>query len=206
MIGYIAGEVIYSDEQYVIVETESGVGYTVHFAGKVQLNQRLSLFVSHIIKENYQALFGFQTMQERKLFDLLLTVNKVGPKSAFSLLASLGVNGLIQSISLDHPDGLKKAKGIGQSAAKQIILSLKDKVTEFVTENLEQVAEIVNAEPEENMALNLKQGKNLILSEALIALEELGFKEAEVIRPLRDNLVNAQSSEDLIKKVLQHQH
>ena len=132
MIGYISGTVVYSDSQRSIVLTAQGVGYEINTATPMVPNREVALFISHIIRENAQDLYGFETADEKKFFEMLIDVNNIGPKSAFSLISHLGVEQIISAITFENTDILKSAPGVGKKSAEQIVLSLKDKISKLV--------------------------------------------------------------------------
>ena len=92
MIGYVSGTVVYSDSQKSVILTNSGVGYEVHTSTPQVPNRDTALFISHIIREQSQDLYGFENVEDKKFFEMLLDVNGIGPKSAYALVSHLGVN------------------------------------------------------------------------------------------------------------------
>jgi Holliday junction DNA helicase RuvA len=107
MIGYISGTVVYSDSQKSIIQTASGVGYEVSTATPMVPNRDVALFISHIIREQSQDLYGFETADEKKFFELLLDVNGIGPKSAYALISHLGISQIISAITFENVDVFK---------------------------------------------------------------------------------------------------
>ena len=131
MIGYISGTIIYSDSQKSLILTNSGVGYEIHHSTPMVPNKNVSFFISHIIREQSQDLYGFESVEDKKFFEMLLDVNGIGPKSAYALISHVGVQQIISAITLENVDILKSAPGVGKKSAEQIILSLKDKVSKL---------------------------------------------------------------------------
>ncbi len=204
MIGYLQGKVLSSNGQEALLLTASGVGYLVSTAAIFPNNHEASLYISHIIREDSQSLYGFETLQDKKMFDLLTTVKGIGPKSAHSLLLSLGANKIIQAISLDDKKTLSSAPGIGAKASAQIILDLSKKIEQLAvgagsiyskkTDNTKALPQ-GNTPPEVHGAL---------LTEALQACHELGFKE-EQVRPMAIKILSetqVRSSEHLLELLL----
>lgn len=109
-----------------------GVGYLVNVTPDLyQLSfsqQELSLHTAHIIREDAQILFGFQTEDELEGFNLLCSVSGVGPKSAMSVLAHLGVEGIARAVATADDSMFKSVTGIGPKTAKLIVLSLTGKL------------------------------------------------------------------------------
>ena len=92
MIGYLCGKVLFSDNTETIILTKDGIGHQVFFAGILPEGSEASLYISHVIKEGSQELFGFKSLKEKKFFEMLIGVKGVGPKSAYSLMASININ------------------------------------------------------------------------------------------------------------------
>ncbi len=200
MIGYVSGTVVYSDSQKSVILTASGVGYEVHTSTPMVPNRDIALFISHIIREQSQDLYGFETADDKKFFEMLLDVNGIGPKSAFGLVTHLGVQQIISAITFENVDVLKSAPGVGKKSAEQIVLSLKDKVTKL---------EMGFAVKENPIKSGVKtKSENIVdaflVKETLAACQGLGFKDQDVLpmiqRHLQEGLV--QKPEELVKLIL----
>jgi Holliday junction DNA helicase RuvA len=109
-----------------------GVGYLVHVTPEVYQQSfsknEFSLHTAHIIREDAQLLFGFESEEELNGFNMLCTVNGVGPKSAMSVLAHLGVSGLAQAVATADDSMFKSVTGVGPKTAKLIVLTLTGKL------------------------------------------------------------------------------
>jgi Holliday junction DNA helicase RuvA len=205
MIGYIEGEVIFSDGHETIIKTADGLGRQIHYGRILPEGARATLFLSQIIREDAQELYGFSNLRDKKLFELLLTVKGVGPKSAFSLATSLGVEQIITAVQFEAKSTLSKAPGIGPKAAAQIILDLTGKV-----ERIRMYTEGLQSSPGvDQLALGPIQTQQVqvdtsLLSEAIMACKELGFKEQEIL-PLARRILSesqVQKAEQLVHLVL----
>jgi Holliday junction DNA helicase RuvA len=200
MIGFLSGQVIYSEAHKIILLNNHGVGYEVYVARSCVPNQKIELFISHIIREQSQDLYGFDTIEDKKFFEMLLDVNGIGPKSAFSLVTHLGVKQIITAITLENSDSLKSAPGIGKKSAEQIVLSLKDKISKF---SLGLVAQEKNSNtaPKGSDIQNLRSD---FVQEALAACLGLGFKDHEVLPLIQKCLEDGSitKSEEMVKMVL----
>ncbi|MCY4644888.1 MAG: helix-hairpin-helix domain-containing protein [Bacteriovoracales bacterium] len=198
MIGYLQGKVLFSDGHETILLTSSGTGYQVKTFDIFPEGQTLGLYISHMVKENSEELFGFLTMREKKLFELILSVKGVGPKGAYALVYTLGFQGFIKAIGLEDKKALQRSPGIGAKAAAQILLDLSAKIEKvsmysdrysgkIFEDNITSVQEKLSHEREEEdicdpaspHALSLRDRKNL-LDDALLACEELGFKPEKI--------------------------
>jgi holliday junction DNA helicase RuvA len=194
MIGYIQGNILSSEAQRVIVLTVQGLGYEVYVPTTHLPGKDVALFISHVIREDAQTLFGFNSLEEKRLFELLVDVNGVGPKTAFGLIAHLGHSGVIQAITMENSAMLKEAPGIGKKGADQIILSLKDKMIKL-TGSMGLSSMKQTSKPSIHTEL---------VSETLQACNELGYKEQFVL-PVMNKLMNDQTfktSEELLKSLL----
>jgi Holliday junction DNA helicase RuvA len=215
MIDHIQGEILFSDGVEIIILTNSGIGYQINFTKVLAEGHYASLYISHIIKEASETLYGFETLREKKLFELLTTVKGVGPKGAYSLVSFLGTEGTIQAILFDDKKGLAKAPGIGQKAAAQIILDLQTKISKVkMYSNSYRVSKLKQGERLQDIPLeqiNLVEAEQSViinsthlLEEAILACKELGFKEDKVRtiaqKVLQENDVN--KAEQLVHLVL----
>ena len=200
MIGYISGTVVYSDSQKSIILTAQGVGYEVSTATPLVPNRDVALFISHIIRENTQDLYGFESAEDKKFFEMLLDVNGIGPKSAFSLVSHLGVQQIISAITFENTDILKSAPGVGKKSAEQIVLSLKDKVSKL------EIGFSTKEKPLKGGAKVSVENKQdaALVKEALAACQGLGFKDQEVLPMIQKHLQSGAVTkpEDLVKIIL----
>lgn len=199
MIGYIEGNIVSSEPNRIIVLTSQGIGYEVNVPTLHMPGRPVTLFTTHIIREDSQSLFGFTTLDEKRLFEMLVEVNGVGPKTAFGLIAHLGHAGVISAISLENSSMLKEAPGIGKKGAEQIVLSLKDKINKL-TVGFTAAGTKLEAKQE---AFAYTEHSRL-MGETLQACQELGYKEQQVL-PVMKKLMGEReynSAEDLLKGLL----
>jgi len=210
MIGYISGVVLFSDGTESILLTNSGVGYKIYFTSILAEGEQEGLYISHIIRETTQDLYGFKTFKEKKFFELLITVKGVGPKSGYSLISSLGVKSVSEAILLENKNLLKKAPGVGAKAAAQIILDLKEKVLKLhmyiepeVHPRNASNTSILQAQENSEFSFERNHSGN-ILNETLMACNELGFSEEKILPLAQEILANnsIQRAEQLVHLVL----
>lgn len=200
MIGYISGTVVYSDSQKSIILTAQGVGYEVSTSTPMVPNRDVALYISHIIREQSQDLYGFETVDDKKFFEMLLDVNGIGPKSAFSLVSHLGVQQIISAITFENVDVLKSAPGVGKKSAEQMVLSLKDKITKL------EIGFATKEKPVKGGAKVSTENKHdaLLVKETLAACQGLGFKDQDILPMIQKHLQSgtAFKPEDLVKIIL----
>ncbi len=131
MIAYVRGIVVEKMISAVIVDVQ-GVGYAVNVAAgdydSAVLGDEVTYHTYHHIREQSQDLYGFRTLAAKRLFELLITVQGVGPKAALSIL-SLGDSELVRG-AIAHSDStfITKAAGIGKRIAERVVVDLSDKV------------------------------------------------------------------------------
>ena len=188
MIGYLKGKIISSKPTHILLDV-NGVGYTVIISintfEKVSGKETVSLFIHTNVKEDAITLFGFYSEAEKEMFELLITINGVGPKSALSLLSGISTDDLKQAIITNNIERIVAVPGIGRKTAERLILELKNKVGDIKEEG------ITPAKPS-------------LQKEAVAALTTLGYNlassEKAVIKILSE-MPNS-SLEELIKRSL----
>ena len=179
MIGYLEGVVLTCDGSELILKTPSGTGYQIFCHSTSPVNSPLALYITHIKRENAEELFGFQSLREKKLFELLNTVRGVGPKSSYALLKSLPLDSIIEAIESNSKEALTCAAGIGPKAAAQIVLDLRKKIQTF---------------RQHHPSVETPYHTRGMLEEALSACGELGLKRENIL-PLAKKILQESSIE-----------
>lgn len=193
MIYTLKGTVTEVTPTYIVVDV-NGVGYylgvSLQTSNALKINSTPLIYVQQIIREDAHLLFGFATLEEKALFNLLISVNGVGAASALILLSSLS-NGEISNAILSGNSGLlQKVKGVGVKTAERIIIDLRDKLAKF-------------ANPEENISTI---SDNKVREEALSALEVLGLAK-KTTEKIADRFLKANPEitvEDLVRLILKN--
>lgn len=131
MIAHVQGIVTEKLLTSLIVDVH-GVGYEVAVAAgdyeRVTLNETVKFYTYHHIREQSQELFGFSSLAAKKLFELLITVQGVGPKAAMAIL-SLGDSEIVRNAIANSDSAfVAKASGVGKRIAERVIVDLADKV------------------------------------------------------------------------------
>jgi Holliday junction DNA helicase RuvA len=131
MIAHVSGTVAEKFNSSVIVDVH-GVGYEVAVAlgdfERALLNEPVKFYTYHHIREQSQELFGFTSLAAKKLFEMLITVQGVGPKAALSIL-SLGESELVRNAIANGDSAfITKASGVGKRIAERVVVDLTDKV------------------------------------------------------------------------------
>lgn len=150
VIASISGTITRIGLADVVIET-NGIGYLVNVTAKTSLDLRVGistkLFTAHIVREDSQTLFGFESEDQLQSFNLLCSVSGVGPKSALSVIGTLGVDGLARAVSSADDSLFRPVSGIGPKTAKLIVLSLSGKLVgaSTGTANTSQVINVTSA-------------------------------------------------------------
>jgi Holliday junction DNA helicase RuvA len=132
MISTLEGKIALKAEKYAIIES-GGIGFRVNLSEKTlskipQSGGSVKLFTYLAVKETGWDLFGFLTFEELDLFELLITIPGIGPKTASNILGLASVTDLEEAIVLGDETILGKVSGIGKKVAQKIVIELKSKV------------------------------------------------------------------------------
>jgi Holliday junction DNA helicase RuvA len=131
MIATLSGEITGKKTDQIVLEC-GGVGYGLYVTfedfGALELDSKVKLYVYEHIRENAHDLFGFRSPETKKLFELLLSVNGVGPKMALAILSIANVAQVKQAIASGDTKFISQATGVGKRVAERVVVDLKDKV------------------------------------------------------------------------------
>ncbi|MBR4742258.1 MAG: Holliday junction branch migration protein RuvA [Desulfovibrio sp.] len=133
MIGYLEGVLLQSYGSCCLLKTQSGVGYEVNIPVQMQAalpknGEHLALYTSQIVREDAQELYGFGTFEERQTFEILITISKVGAKTALAILSVFRPKDLQNLVLEGDSTILTQVPGIGKKTAQHVFLELKDKL------------------------------------------------------------------------------
>jgi holliday junction DNA helicase RuvA len=126
VIAYVQGEIVARGSDHVIVDVR-GVGYKV-FVPRHPQGDAVTLHTHHVVRDDAQQLYGFETREELVLFEMLITVSGVGPRAALSLLSVSRPATLAAAIASGDVAALSRAPGVGKKTAERLIVDLKSKV------------------------------------------------------------------------------
>jgi Holliday junction DNA helicase RuvA len=163
VIAYVSGEIVARGADHIVVDVR-GVGYKV-FVPRHPTGDTVSLHTHHVVRDDAQQLFGFETREELALFELLITVSGVGPRAALSLLSVSTPSALAAAIAAGDAAALARAPGVGKKTAERLIVDLKGR--------------IARGGPEREPTGVLTE------DEAAAALQALGYTAAEAVSALR---------------------
>ena len=193
MIYYVSGPVTVLEPGLAVIDC-GGVGYgcrvTAYTAGQLKLNQNARLYISESIREDAHELFGFISKEEQRCYELLTSVNGVGPKAAMAILSSGGPQNFTLAVMTGDEKMLTAAQGVGKKIAQRIILELKDKLGGSSMELDFSTGPAVSA---------MSNQGNAALAHA--ALQELGYSPAEINAALKGVDPTA-STEEMVRHAL----
>jgi Holliday junction DNA helicase RuvA len=126
VIGYVSGEVVTRGVDHVVVDVR-GVGYKV-FVPRQPSGDTVALHTHHVVRDDAQQLFGFETRDELALFELLITVSGVGPRAGLALLSVSSPSAIAAAIASGDSVALARAPGVGKKTAERLIVDLKGKI------------------------------------------------------------------------------
>ncbi|MDO4378433.1 MAG: Holliday junction branch migration protein RuvA [Erysipelotrichia bacterium] len=184
MIRFIRGTV-YSFTTDTVIIDNNGIGYLIYFSHpeKLTLGEEIMIFIYQHFRDDGTVLYGFLSTEELNLFEKLITVKGLGPKTAMTILSKGTYDYLINAIENGDVNYLKRIPTVGSKTAAQIILDLKGKLIASDNNN------------------NVKE--NILLKEAIEGLKSLGYKNFE-INQISNELtkMNLQSVDEYLKEGL----
>jgi Holliday junction DNA helicase RuvA len=188
MIGFLTGNIISVKPTKTLLDV-NGIGYIVNISintfENISDKKSVSLHIYTSVKEDSITLFGFYTETEKEMFELLISVNGIGPKLGLSILSGIQVDDLKTAIEAGDISRIVAIPGVGRKTAERVVLELRskvDKITEMESKGISYS----------------------IKSEAISALTTLGYNYKQAESVVRDILNSSKdtSLEELIKKAL----
>ena len=193
MLYYVSGTVAVLEPGLAVIDC-GGVGYgcrvTAYTAGQLKLNQSARLYITESIREDAFDLYGFISREEQRCFELLTSVNGVGPKAAMAILSSGGPQNFTLAVMTGDEKMLTAAQGVGKKIAQRIILELKEKIGGSGME-LDFSAGAPASAPVQTGSAAM----------ARAALQELGYSPAEISAALKGVDPNA-GTEEMVRYAL----
>lgn len=170
MYAYLNGKLAYKCPTYVIMDV-GGVGYHVHISlhtfSQIKDSEQCKLFISFQVREDAHTLFGFAEENERRLFELLVSVSGIGPNTGRMILSSITPDEIQSAIVQGNIPVIQRIKGIGPKTAQRMVLELQDKLKK--------------QGPEALAGIDTQQS---VPEEALSALVMLGFARPQAEKVL----------------------
>lgn len=173
----------------VILET-GGIGYLIYIPANVfgklpQCGEKILLHTSYVIREQSQALYGFLSLQEKDLFETLLGVSGIGPKTALSLIGHLPLHDLQRAIGSHDITALCKVPGIGKKTAERLIIELRDKLN------------ALSISPGDVTVQAPSDPKAITIRDAMSALINLGYNQTTAQKAIKKTIKDKSDDIDL---------
>ncbi len=176
MIAHIIGKITEKFQNLVIVDVH-GVGYeltiSAHDAETVNVDSETKFYTHHSVRENGEDLYGFTSLAAKKLFEMLISVNGIGPKAAMSILSLSTPEEVRNAIANDDIAFISKASGVGKKSAERIIVDLRDKVGLPSHYGRSEAYQIKAEKPPTDEALDALIALGFPLKEATAALADV---------------------------------
>lgn len=130
MYEYLKGELVEITEHFVVIDVK-GIGYKVfiplHLYGTLSLGKEILFFTHFVVKEEEHQLYGFLNKTERTLFEKLIEISGIGPKTALNIIGHLPLPLFQQAVHANHVKTFTQIPGIGKKTAERLLLELRDK-------------------------------------------------------------------------------
>ncbi len=191
MIGRLKGILIHKQPPWLVVDVH-GVGYELEapmstFYDLPETGREVALFTHYAQKEDSVSLYGFLSEAERQLFRDVQRVSGIGAKIALAVLSGASVDEFARLVQTGDVQALTRIPGIGKKTAERMVVELRDRVANMGS-TTPAIAGKAPADP---------------LSEATIALQQLGYKPAEAQRMAKQAYADGDAPETIIRKALQ---
>jgi Holliday junction DNA helicase RuvA len=182
----IRGHLVDKSPSKAVVET-GGIGYrlTIALSTYTQLpalEKEIQLFTSQVVREDSNTLYAFLKKEERDLFELLITISGIGPKTAITIIGHMEINAFQRAIQGADVKGLSKIPGIGKKTAERLVIEMRDKFK--------------GKKGDTPVALSSLDG---VLGDAMNALINLGYNPAEAQKAVQGALEEKKGETDLGK-------
>ncbi len=196
MIASLSGILRFKSPGHITVEV-NGVGYRVFiplstFYELAEEGSPIALNVFTAVREDAIHLYGFRTAEEKQLFELLLSVNGIGPKLAINLLSGISPADFIRAVFTEDRQTLTKIPGVGKKMAERMILELRDRVIKLAPQEAREEAAALSP-------------LDAVREDALSALVNLGYRKSAakaVLDRLLDAAQDGVALEDVLKRAL----
>lgn len=204
MLAYIKGTLEMKMTEYVVIDV-GGLGYKVYMSDvgieKLgNIGETVKVHTHYKVREDDISIYGFNTLEELKMFELLLSVSGVGAKTALTMLAVCSPSEFALAVISEDIKALTGIPGIGPKSAKRIILELKDKLK--TQKQIEDINSKINESTNENNKLQKIIEDNEKVEEATAALQVLGYNKKEIEKVFSKVETKEVTTEELIKNAL----
>lgn len=190
MIGRLKGVLVHKQPPWLVIDVH-GVGYELEaplstFYELPEVGREVALFTHYAQKEDSVSLYGFLRESERRLFRDVQKVSGIGAKIALAVLSGVSVEEFARQVQAGDVTALTRIPGIGKKTAERMVVELRDRAADFASVGVSTPGQPMDA-----------------LTEAIVALQQLGYKPAEAERMARKAGGEGDSAETIIRKALQ---
>lgn len=201
MLAYIKGKLEMKMTGYIVIDV-GGLGYKVYMSetgiDKLgNIGEDVKVHTYYKVREDDISIFGFNTQEELRMFELLISVSGVGAKTAISMLAVCDPTEFALAVISEDINTLTQIPGVGAKSAQRIILELKDKIKKE-----QQIQELTKATKGNKVKVDIAIENNEKIDEAIAALQVLGYNKKEIEKAFDKLDKKELSTEDLIRKGL----
>ncbi len=172
MIGYLKGKIILKKPTQIILEV-NGVGFLINIPlstyYKIEKRDEAELYIYMKVREDQIALFGFADLDEKEIFEKIISISGVGPKAALAILSGLSLDELYEAVEKQDASRLSRVPGIGSKTSERVVLEMKDKIKRrgerlipslIVSKDDELKGDLINALI--NLGYNINESKNVV--------------------------------------------
>ena len=198
MIAYLEGQILRIETNLIIIKTSTGVGYEVNVLKQLSSNssseENINLHIYTNVKEDEISLYGFENIEQKELFTMLIKTSGIGPKLGLAILSVMSPSEIVKAVHQNSVESFSQVSGIGKKTATKLCLDLKDKLKSSLTAQSVYEKDFKC----ENKEIESGSGKNSVFS----ALKNLGYNENEIIKALGKSENVDLSFEEKLKKAL----
>ncbi len=202
MLYSIKGKLLEKQKEFIVVEAGQ-IAYEIIFPtsayGRLpEIGGEVVIYTQFLVREDCFLLFGFLSINDKKIFNTLISVPSLGPKTAYNIMNAIPISKLTDAILKEDEKCLTQVSGVGSKTARRIILELKDKMAKSLTGAFKDSADFT--------ASPAHEASSDAISEARLALGALGFAYAEIERMIsqavKENGISNVTTEEIIKNAL----
>ena len=198
MIAYLEGHILRSEDYLIVLKTSANVGYAVNVPLQISEKYSPEEFLSLHIHPNYReddiSLYGFQNLEEKKLFEMLIKTSGVGPKLGLAVLSAITPNQLFDAVQQNNTGVFSQVSGVGKKTAAKLCLDMKDQLKKHSFYGFESGIELES---------NSETDKDLTeIGGVFSALKNLGYSEKEILSVMKESGNSDMPFEERLKKAL----
>ena len=204
MLAYIKGTLEMKMTGYIVIDV-GGLGYKVFMSDSGieklgNIGDTVKVHTYYKVREDDISIFGFNTLEELKMFELLISVSGVGAKTALGMLAVCEPTEFALAVITEDVKTLTQMPGIGAKSAQRIILELKDKIKK--EQQIQELTKATEGISEGKTKLEEKIENEEKIDEAIAALQVLGYNKREIEKAFDKLVKENMTTEELIRKGL----